>query len=272
MIGGQDPAPLGSDRSVERRIVTVLFADLVGFTPLSERLDPEDVATIQDAYFASVRETIGRYGGLIEKFIGDAAMAVFGAPRARDDDPERAVRAGFALLNGIENLGARLGLAPGELRLRVGINTGEVVYADAGPDQGRVTGDTDEQPPLVGGSRERPLARRRNGAAEGLGGQRFTARRGRPRRPHRACRRALGVEPGARAGRDRRGARAFLIGAVPGAGPGAPDAGSRPSTRSGLPKQNVAGSNSGKPPRWNEGGPTRSPRSRGAVPVPAAAS
>ena len=142
MIGGQDPAPLGSDRSVERRIVTVLFADLVGFTPLSERLDPEDVATIQDAYFASVRETIGRYGGLIEKFIGDAAMAVFGAPRARDDDPERAVRAGFALLNGIENLGARLGLAPGELRLRVGINTGEVVYADAGPDQGRVTGDT----------------------------------------------------------------------------------------------------------------------------------
>ena len=140
-IGEGSDSP-GSERSVERRIVTVLFADLVGFTPLSERLDPEDVATIQDAYFASVRETIGRYGGVVEKFIGDAAMAVFGVPRARDDDPERAVRAGFALLNGIEHLAARLGLAPGELRLRVGINTGEVVYADAGPDQGRVTGDT----------------------------------------------------------------------------------------------------------------------------------
>jgi len=142
MIGGQDPAWPGSDLSVERRIVTVLFADLVGFTPLSERLDPEDVATIQDAYFASVRETIGRYGGLIEKFIGDAAMAVFGVPRARDDDPERAVRAGFALISGIEHLGTRLGLASGELHLRVGINTGEVAYANSGPNQGRVTGDT----------------------------------------------------------------------------------------------------------------------------------
>jgi class 3 adenylate cyclase len=142
MTSGHDPASLDSERSVERRIVTVLFADLVGFTPLSERLDPEDVATIQDAYFASVRETIARYGGQIEKFIGDAAMAVFGVPRARDDDPERAVRAGFALINGVEIVGARLGLAPGELRLRVGINTGEVVYAAAGPDQGRVTGDT----------------------------------------------------------------------------------------------------------------------------------
>jgi class 3 adenylate cyclase len=131
-----------TDRSVERRIVTVLFADLVGFTSLSERLDPEDVATIQDAYFSVVRETVGRYGGRIEKFIGDAAMTVFGVPRARDDDPERAVRAGFALLNGIEQVGARLALPPGELRLRIGIDTGEVVHADAGPDQGRVTGDT----------------------------------------------------------------------------------------------------------------------------------
>ena len=142
MTGGQGSDSPGLDRSVERRIVTVLFADLVGFTPLSERLDPEDVATIQDAYFASVRETIERYGGLVEKFVGDAVMAVFGVPRARDDDPERAVRAGFALLNGIEHLGARLALAPGELRLRVGITTGEVVYADAGPHRGQVTGDT----------------------------------------------------------------------------------------------------------------------------------
>ncbi|HEU4672619.1 MAG TPA: adenylate/guanylate cyclase domain-containing protein, partial [Candidatus Limnocylindrales bacterium] len=127
---------------VERRIVSVLFADLVGFTPLSERLDAEDVATIQDAYFALVRETVGRYGGQLEKFIGDAAMAVFGVPRARDDDAERAVRAGLALVAAVEQLGARLGLEQGTLRLRVGINTGEVVHAVDGPDAGRVTGDT----------------------------------------------------------------------------------------------------------------------------------
>jgi class 3 adenylate cyclase len=78
----------------ERRIVTVLFADLVGFTALSERLDPEDVAAIQDAYFATVREAVARHGGVLEKFIGDAAMAAFGVPRTRDDDPERAVQPG----------------------------------------------------------------------------------------------------------------------------------------------------------------------------------
>ncbi|HET7686492.1 MAG TPA: adenylate/guanylate cyclase domain-containing protein, partial [Candidatus Limnocylindria bacterium] len=128
--------------AVDRRIVSVLFADVVGFTPLSERLDAEDMATIQDAYFAATRETITRYGGVLEKFIGDAAMAVFGAPRARDDDAERAVRAGMALLSAIEQIGVRLGLEPGELQLRVGVNTGEVVHATAGPDAGRVTGDT----------------------------------------------------------------------------------------------------------------------------------
>ena len=102
------PAPDPSPPSVDRRFVSVLFADIVGFTPLGERLDPEDVATVQDAYFSTVRETIQRYGGVVEKFIGDAAMAVFGAPRARDDDAERAVRAGLALIAGIEGIGARL--------------------------------------------------------------------------------------------------------------------------------------------------------------------
>lgn len=127
---------------VERRIVSVLFADLVGFTPLAERLDAEDVATVQDAYFAATRETVQRYGGVLEKFIGDAAMAVFGAPRARDDDAERAVRAGLALIGALEQLEARLGMAPQTLQLRVGVNTGEVVHATEGPDAGRVTGDT----------------------------------------------------------------------------------------------------------------------------------
>lgn len=134
--------PLRADHDVERRIVTVLFADIVGFTTLSEELDAEDVATVQDAYFATVRDTIGRYGGQLEKFIGDAAMAVFGLPRTRDDDAERAMRAGLALVSAVELLGARLGLGEGQLKLRVGINSGEVVHAAAGPDDGRVTGDT----------------------------------------------------------------------------------------------------------------------------------
>ena len=134
--------PAAGAAAFDRRIISVLFADVVGFTPLSERLDSEDVATIQDAYFAATRETVERYGGMVEKFIGDAAMAVFGAPRARDDDAERAVRAALALIGAIEQIGARLGLEPGALQLRIGVNTGEVVHATSGPDSGRVTGDT----------------------------------------------------------------------------------------------------------------------------------
>ncbi len=126
----------------ERRIVTVLFADLVGFTTLAERLDPEDLATVQDAYFAAVREVVVRYRGRLEKFIGDAAMAVFGAPRVLDDDALRAVRAGLALVNAVGALAGRLGLDADDLRLRVGLNTGEVVLMDGGPDAGRVSGDT----------------------------------------------------------------------------------------------------------------------------------
>src|SRR5215218_796450 len=129
--------------ATERRIVTVLFADLVGFTALSDELDAEDVVTVQDAYFGVVRETVGRYGGRLEKFIGDAAMAVFGVPLARDDDAERAVRAALALPGAVEQLGARLELEPGALRVRVGVNSGEaVVSPDAGPDEAMVTGDT----------------------------------------------------------------------------------------------------------------------------------
>ena len=131
-----------TEETLERRIVTVMFADLVSFTTLSEQYDAEDVAAIQDQYFASVRETVGRYGGRLEKFIGDAAMAVFGVPRSRDDDAQRAVRAGLALTHGVQQIGTALGLEDDALRLRVGINTGEVVIAAGGADEGRVTGDT----------------------------------------------------------------------------------------------------------------------------------
>src|ERR671930_1616378 len=129
-------------RAVERRIVTVLFADLVGFTSLSERLDAEDVSLVQDAYFDAVRETIERHGGMLEKFVGDAAMAVFGVPRVRDDDAERAVRAGLALVAAVARVGASLGLEEGALRVRVGVNSGEAVYGEATAERGPVTGDT----------------------------------------------------------------------------------------------------------------------------------
>jgi class 3 adenylate cyclase/tetratricopeptide (TPR) repeat protein len=122
-------------------VVSVLFADLVGFTSLSEDLDAEDVAALQDQYFARVRQTIDRYGGRVEKFIGDAAMAVFGVPRARDDDAERAVRAGLALVSTVESLAAQIGLGESSLRLRVGVNTGEVAYGTTDDDEWRVSGD-----------------------------------------------------------------------------------------------------------------------------------
>ncbi len=131
-----------TERPLERRIVTVLFCDVVGFTSLSEALDAEDVVAVQDAYFAAVRETVTRHGGALEKFIGDAAVAVFGVPRVRDDDAVRAVRAALAVAAAVDQLGARLGLAEDELRLRVGVNTGEVVYGEGTADRGPVTGDT----------------------------------------------------------------------------------------------------------------------------------
>ena len=127
---------------LERKIVSVLFCDLEGFTSLSEGLDAEDVVTVQDAYFAAVEDTVGRYGGRLEKFIGDAAVAVFGVPRLRDDDAERAVRAGLALATAVDHLNARLELDDTVLRLRVGVNTGEVVQTEGGPERGPVTGDT----------------------------------------------------------------------------------------------------------------------------------
>ena len=135
-------SPTDPPVAYERRIVSVLFADLVGFTTLGERLDPEDVAAIQDRYFAAVRQAVERYGGRLEKFIGDAAMAAFGVPRTLDDDAERAVRCGLAIVAAVERLDAELDLEPGVIAVRVGIATGEVVHAEAAPDAGRVTGDT----------------------------------------------------------------------------------------------------------------------------------
>jgi hypothetical protein len=101
----------------ERKIVTVLFADLVGFTGRAERLDPEDVQAVLAPYHARLRSELERYGGTVEKFIGDAVMALFGAPVAHEDDPERALRAALAIRDWIAE--------EGKLQVRIGVNTGE---------------------------------------------------------------------------------------------------------------------------------------------------
>jgi class 3 adenylate cyclase/tetratricopeptide (TPR) repeat protein len=118
----------------------VLFADLVGFTTLSEHRDPEEVRELLSRYFDRCRTLIERYGGTIEKFIGDAVMAVWGTPVAREDDPERAVRAGLALTQAIALLGEEVGMP--ELRIRAGVLTGNAAVEVGAESEGMVLGDT----------------------------------------------------------------------------------------------------------------------------------
>jgi class 3 adenylate cyclase/tetratricopeptide (TPR) repeat protein len=128
----------------QRKLVTVLFADLVGFTPMAELLDPEDVRDVLERYFAPWQQAVGRYGGRLEKYIGDAVMAVFGVPLATELDAENAIRAALAVRDGLGELNARLEQRFGiRLAMRVGIHTGIVLVAKAG-DTGdlAVTGDT----------------------------------------------------------------------------------------------------------------------------------
>jgi class 3 adenylate cyclase len=120
----------------------VLFADLVGFTAASHRADPEEVLATLRPYHALLRTEIERYGGTVEKFIGDAVMAVFGAPVAHEDDPERAVRAGLRIVEALAELNAER--SGSDLAVRVAINTGEaIVSLGARPEQGEgmVAGD-----------------------------------------------------------------------------------------------------------------------------------
>ncbi len=123
-------APAKPEPAVERRLVSVLFADLVGFTPYSEARDAEEVRDTLDRYFEIARDAIERHGGTVEKFIGDAVMAVWGAPVAREDDAERAVRAALELVDAVTPLGvtARAGVLTGEAAVNVGaVGEGMVV-------------------------------------------------------------------------------------------------------------------------------------------------
>jgi class 3 adenylate cyclase/tetratricopeptide (TPR) repeat protein len=123
--------------STELRHVSVLFCDLVGFTPLSESRDPAEVRELLSGYFDLARAIVGRYGGLIEKFIGDAIMAVWGAPVANEDDAERAVRAALELTSAVAAYGRDHAV---DLAARVGVVTGEAATTET-PEEGMVIGD-----------------------------------------------------------------------------------------------------------------------------------
>ena len=123
--------------SKELRHVSVLFCDLVGFTPLAEKRDPEEVRELLSGYFELARAIVARYGGIVEKFIGDAVMAVWGAPVAKEDDAERAVRAGLELVSAVATYGLE---HQTELQARVGVVTGGAATTDT-PEEGLVIGD-----------------------------------------------------------------------------------------------------------------------------------
>jgi len=139
-------APLASDAaSAERKQVTALFADLTGFTALSERLDPEETRQIMGELFARAAQIVARYGGRIEKFIGDALMALFGVPLAHEDDPARALRAALELHAAVAELGQQIEAGTGiALALHSGVNTGVVVTGELHFDHGTAgpLGDT----------------------------------------------------------------------------------------------------------------------------------
>ncbi|MBA2373520.1 MAG: AAA family ATPase [Chloroflexi bacterium] len=139
--GTQSPEPRSAvvDRSptapvAERRLVSVLFADLVGFTTLAEGRDPEETRDLLTRYFDLAREVIERYGGTVEKFIGDAVMAVWGAPVAREDDAELAVRAALELVDTVSTLGP-------SIQARAAVLTGEAAVTVGAVGQGMVAGD-----------------------------------------------------------------------------------------------------------------------------------
>ena len=136
-------APLAAQPTTEeRKLITVLFTDIVGSTAKAEHMDPEDVRARLAPYYVRLRTELERFGGTVEKFIGDAVVALFGAPVSHEDDPERAVRAAFAVCRAIDELNAEDEWL--DLKVRVGVNTGEaliVVGARASEGEGVASGD-----------------------------------------------------------------------------------------------------------------------------------
>jgi class 3 adenylate cyclase/tetratricopeptide (TPR) repeat protein len=147
------PALEGADVDrTERRLVSVLFVDLVGFTPYTESRDSEDVRETLDRYFELARAAVDRHGGVIEKFIGDAVMAVWGAPVAREDDAERAVRAALELVETVKPLGvnARAGVLTGEAVVKAGVEGEGMVVGDVVNTASRLQGAAEPGTVIVG--------------------------------------------------------------------------------------------------------------------------
>ena len=144
VLGGAEPAALPASgpeapTAAERRVVSVLFIDLVGFTSFSEGRDPEDVRELITRYFDLARDIIERFGGTIDKYIGDAVMAWWGATTSLEDDAERAVRSALELVDRVANLGEELTLS--ELAARAGVMTGEASVGPGGNHKGLLLGD-----------------------------------------------------------------------------------------------------------------------------------
>mgnify|MGYP003693647809 CR=1 FL=1 len=122
-----------SDQTQERKLVTILFADLAGSTELGSRLDPERLRSLLERYFAAMAEVIESWGGTVEKYIGDAILAAFGVPTIHEDDAERAIRAAIEMLERLTDLNDDLADRYGEtLQVRIGVNTGDVMAAVGG--------------------------------------------------------------------------------------------------------------------------------------------
>jgi class 3 adenylate cyclase/tetratricopeptide (TPR) repeat protein len=141
----QRTALMARRKAEQRKLVTVLFADVVDFTVLSRTLDPEDTRSIINAYFRRWHEQIAVHGGVVEKFIGDAVMAVFGLHQSHEDDPHRAIRSALAMRAALEELNAQRAEGHPTLVMRVGIDTGEVVVSSLDDRPGQdfvVVGDT----------------------------------------------------------------------------------------------------------------------------------
>src|SRR5437773_9765286 len=131
MVVDEAPAAVAE----ERKLITAVFCDLVGSTARSESLDPEDVKALVAPYHARVRAELERHGGTFEKFSGDAVLALFGTPKAHEDDPERAVRAALAVQSSIAELNREDEWL--DLHIRIGIHTGEaLVMLGARPGEG----------------------------------------------------------------------------------------------------------------------------------------
>ena len=165
----------GNARPAERRLVSVLFADLVGFTTASEGRDAEETRELLSRYFDTARGIIERYGGTLEKFIGDAVMAVWGTPTATEDDAERAVRAALDLLTAIPELDAAL-------QARAGVLTGEAAVTLGAEGQGMVAGDLVDTAARIQSAADPSTVLVGEATKRGVGG-RHRVRRGRRARP-----------------------------------------------------------------------------------------